>query len=142
MRSFFVPACPCTSLCWCGDARTQANFPAVSNLVYQERINQKKLGCFELEQEDLNKGRELIKKFGIDENQWFVCLHVREASSKAEGSNEFYRNFQVQEYFKAIEYITEKGGYVFRVGDSSMSNLPKMKNVILNQMILSEPPSV
>lgn len=115
---------------FCPHKDTATEIHLASNLVYQERINQKKLGCFELEQEDLNKGRELIKKFGIDENQWFVCLHVREASSKAEGSNEFYRNFQVQEYFKAIEYITEKGGYVFRVGDSTMSNLPKMKNVI------------
>jgi putative glycosyltransferase (TIGR04372 family) len=115
---------------FCPHKDTATEIHLASNLVYQERLNQKKLGHFELEQEDLSKGRELIKKFGIDENQWFVCLHVREAASKAEGNNEFYRNFQTQHYFKAIEYITEKGGYVFRVGDSSMSKLPKMKNVI------------
>ena len=63
-------------------------------------------------------------------NQWFVCLHVREAASKAEGNDEHFRNFQIQEYFKAIKYITDQGGYVFRVETSSMSNLPKMKNVI------------
>ena len=115
---------------FCPHKDTATEIHLASNLVYQERIKQKKLGYFELEQEDLNKGRELIKKFGIDENQWFVCLHVREAASKAEGKNEFFRNFQIQDYIKAIEYITDKGGYVFRVGDSSMSKLPKMKNVI------------
>ena len=115
---------------FCPHKDTATEIHLASNLVYQERLNQKKLGHFELEQEDLIKGRELIKKFGIDENQWFVCLHVREAASKAEGNNESYRNFQIEEYFKAIRYITEKGGYVFRVGDSAMSKLPKMRNVI------------
>ena len=115
---------------FCPHKDTATEIHLASNLVYQERIKQKKLGYFELEQEDLNKGRELIKKFGIDENQWFVCLHVREAVSKAEGKSESFRNFQIQDYIKAIEYITEKGGYVFRVGDSAMSKLPKMKNVI------------
>ena len=115
---------------FCPHKETATEIHLASNLVYQERIRQNKLGYFELEQEDLKKGGELIKKFGIDENQWFVCLHVREAASKAEGNNEHFRNFQIQEYFKAIKYITDQGGYVFRVGDSSMSNLPKMKNVI------------
>jgi len=117
---------PITFFCPHKDTATEIHF--ASNLVYQERIKQKKLGYFELEQEDLKKGRELIKKFGINENQWFVCLHVRESGSKVD--REHFRNFQIQEYFKAIEYITEQGGYVFRVGDSAMSKLPKMKNVI------------
>ena len=113
---------------FCPHKETATEIHLASNLVYQERIKQNKLGYFELEQEDLKKGRELIKKFGIDENQWFVCLHVRESGSKQD--SEHFRNFQIQEYFKAIEYITEQGGYVFRVGDSVMSKLPKMKNVI------------
>jgi len=115
---------------FCPHKDTATEIHLVSNLVYQERINQKKLGFFELEQDDLSKGRELIKKFGIDDKQWFVCLHVREAASKAEGKSENFRNAQIKDYLKAVEYITKKGGYVFRVGDSSMSKLPKMKNVI------------
>jgi len=115
-------------LFFCPHKNTATEIHLASNLVYQERIKQNKLGYFELEQEDLKKGKELIKNFGIDENQWFVCLHVREAATKVD--NEHFRNFQIQEYFKAIKYITDQGGYVFRVGDSSLSNLPKMKNVI------------
>ena len=113
---------------FCPHKETATEIHLASNLVYQERIKQNKLGYFELEPEDLKKGGELIKKFGIDENQWFVCLHVRESGSKVDKEN--FRNFKIQEYFKAIEYITEQGGYVFRVGDSAMSDLPKMKNVI------------
>ena len=123
-----ILAIPVGFFCPHKDTATEIHF--ASNLVYQERIKQKKLGYFELEQEDINKGRELIKKFGIDENQWFVCLHIREAASKAEGKSENFRNAQIKDYLKAIEYVTEKGGFVFRVGDSSMSKLPKMKNVI------------
>ena len=110
---------------FCPHKETATEIHLASNLVYQERIKQNKLGYFELEPEDLKKGGELIKKFGIDENQWFVCLHVRESGSKVDKEN--FRNFKIQEYFKAIEYITEQGGYVFRVGDSAMSELPKMK---------------
>jgi len=113
---------------FCPHKETATEIHLASNLVYQERIKQNKLGYFELDQEDLKKGRELIKNFGIDENQWFVCLHVRESGSKLD--KDHFRNFQIQEYFKAIEYITEQGGYVFRVGDSAMSKIPKMKNVI------------
>jgi putative glycosyltransferase (TIGR04372 family) len=82
-----------------------------------------------------NEGRELLRKalraMDVPEGAWFVCLHVREAGFHAEW-NAIYptvRDADIDDYELAIRAITERGGYVIRVGDPSMKPMPAMAGV-------------
>ncbi len=85
-----------------------------------------------LSKEDSNCGWQSLKKLRIPEGAWFVCLHVRESGwtdSKSSRSEEF-RNSDINTYIPAIKTITNAGGWVFRMGDSSTTPLPKLPQVI------------
>lgn len=58
-----------------------------------------------------------VKSFGLSSIDWYVVLHVREAP---DGS---IRNADIDTYYGAIEAITSNGGWVFRIGDVSMTPL-------------------
>ena len=75
---------------------------------------------------DCERGQNCLKKMGIPSNAWFVCLHVRDI--REGGMNT--RNADIMTYKMAIQTICEKGGWVIRMGGSSMPPLPKMHNVI------------
>ena len=77
------------------------------------------------------KGRELLESVGIPEDAWFVAVHVRERTSKAYhvGLHDAL-NARIDSYLPAIKEITARGGWVVRIGDTNMSNLPNIQNVI------------
>ncbi|MBT73536.1 MAG: hypothetical protein CMQ15_16145 [Gammaproteobacteria bacterium] len=79
-----------------------------------------------LNSNQINRGRAGQSKMGIPEDSWFVCLHVREPGY----AGPTLGDANILNYLSAIKYITQKGGYVLRMGDNSMTPLPKMKNVI------------
>ena len=75
--------------------------------------------------------RGWLRQMGIPEGAWYVCLHVREAGFHVEW-NAMYptvRDSKVEDYILAVKTITERGGYVVRVGDQTMERLPKMEGV-------------
>ena len=78
----------------------------------------------------LNQGKELLQNLGIKDNDWWVCLHVREEGYLPQLSYHTPRDSSIANYIPAIRYITERGGYVIRMGDPSMRSLPKMERVI------------
>jgi putative glycosyltransferase (TIGR04372 family) len=82
-----------------------------------------------LDPRDREAGRSALEKFGVKHNDWFVCLHVREMGYHV-GADQNHRNAAIETYFLAIEAITRRGGWVIRLGDASMSTLPKMERVI------------
>lgn len=63
---------------------------------------------------------------------WFVCLHVREGGyyNFTEGSTAIVRNADIRTFIKAIKLITDSGGWVYRMGNSTMMPLPPMERVI------------
>jgi putative glycosyltransferase (TIGR04372 family) len=63
-------------------------------------------------------------QMGIPEKDWFVCLHV------SEGREQIPRHASIENYIEAVKLITDKGGWVVRLGDSSMVPLPKMNKVV------------
>jgi len=71
-----------------------------------------------------------IERLGIPKNAWFVCLHVRESGFRHDKGRRDYRNSNINNYILAIKEITLNGGGVVRMGDNSMTPIPKMKNVI------------
>ena len=82
--------------------------------------------------EETKKAREAVYRLGLPSECWYVCVHAREGGFYGwkEGPGKQARNTSIEHYIPAIEYITSLGGWVVRLGDSTMRPLPSMKNVI------------
>jgi len=83
-----------------------------------------------LQKESFTKAEEIRGKMGIGKEDWFVCLHVREAGFHNDSGRREWRNSSISNYIPAIKAITEAGGWVIRMGDNSMTPLPQMDRVI------------
>jgi len=86
-----------------------------------------------LKDDHKKQGIKILNKMGLPKDAWYVTLHARESGYKSENkknTKENFRNSNPLNYLKAIEIITKSGGWVFRMGDASMTPLPKMKNLI------------
>ncbi len=78
-----------------------------------------------------NNGLSNLKKsLGMLEDDWYVCLHVRENGFRGDVGRREYRNSNIYNYIKAIKEITSRGGWVVRMGDNTMQRLPKMEKVV------------
>ncbi len=75
---------------------------------------------FTLTDRHQEEGRANLARLGIGENDWFVCLHVREGGFKGEDP---CRQAAIADYHRAIRTITARGGRVIRMGDPSMRPL-------------------
>jgi putative glycosyltransferase (TIGR04372 family) len=67
-------------------------------------------------------------RMGLPSDAWFVCLHVRESGFYQDDCSE--RNANIMNYIDAIEEVTRLGGWVIRMGDTTMTKLPTMEHVI------------
>ena len=74
--------------------------------------------------------RNLLLEIGIDFSTWYVCVHVRESGFRNDHGRREYRNSSIINYIPAIKAITDAGGVVIRMGDSTMTPLPELPNVI------------
>jgi len=85
-----------------------------------------------LSEEDRAFGRATMTRLGVPEGCWYVGLHVREGGYHGDmaGSATSHRSADIQDYLAAIKQITSRGGWVIRLGDRSMTPLPKMINVV------------
>ncbi len=96
-----------------------------------ERAGRKPL--LSLTDEEHAKGRAVLRQAGIPENAWFATLHVREAGFKDEQGQSIQEaglNADCLTYLPAIKAVVERGGYVVRIGDPSMTPLPAMEGVL------------
>ena len=86
---------------------------------------------FELSNHDIQLGEEALSAMGIPAGAWYVCLHVRSAGFKAlhEGLQDAL-NADITTYGPAIDAIVQRGGWVIRMGDSSMPKLPARNGVV------------
>ena len=100
-------------------------------LVREQWIQEARPPFFTLSQEDKEKGWNCLRSLGLSKDAWFVTLHVREPGWRDDHSREEnFRNANIESYFPAIKTITDAGGWVVRIGDPGMSQLPEMPNVI------------
>jgi putative glycosyltransferase (TIGR04372 family) len=85
-----------------------------------------------LPERDHDFGRKALARLGVPDGAWFVGLHVREGGFHSDGSGTTiaHRSASIEDYFPAISEITARGGWVIRLGDSSMTLLPTMENVV------------
>lgn len=76
---------------------------------------------------DKERGLEVFKQLSIPVDSWFVTLHVREGDQRITRSNS---DAKINTYIEAIKTITERGGWVIRMGHPGMTPLPEMNRVI------------
>jgi len=102
-------------------------------LVQREWERQNRPPLLQLTDDHKKRGRRWLKERGVPETAWFVCMHVREPHTYQEDvpwSSNKYRNAEIETYYDAIRAITDRGGWVIRVGDKSMTPLEGFANVI------------
>jgi putative glycosyltransferase (TIGR04372 family) len=79
--------------------------------------------------DDVNvKCKEIIRSLGYKQKE-FICIHAREGGYKKDFVNNPL-NVNIKNYIGAIAEICKRGILVFRLGDSSMTKLPKIHNLI------------
>lgn len=83
-----------------------------------------------LSEEDREYGWSVLKKLGVPEGAWFVCVHCREAGFYPTETFHAFRDADIMTYVPAMEAVTAQGGWCIRVGDKTMKPLPSMPHVI------------
>ena len=103
-----------------------AQFPIQTE--YEARYGDQPL--LTLNQSDRERGWSCLRKLGVPQDAWFVCLHVREGGYLPDLTYHSFRNADVRSYRPAMEEIVERGGWVIRMGDPTMKPIPPMEQVI------------
>lgn len=85
-----------------------------------------------LPEAEAERGWLQLEKLGVPAGSWFVCLHVREAGfhNAWHTINPGTRNADPSTYSQAIEAVVARGGFVIRVGDTSMSPMKDVPGLI------------
>ena len=71
-----------------------------------------------------DKHKEVLSNFklliGLNNNDWFVCFHVRSGDFYGERKNtaQDFRNTPIEDYHLAMKAVVDAGGWVFRMGDN------------------------
>jgi putative glycosyltransferase (TIGR04372 family) len=74
--------------------------------------------------EEENYGKEMLNKFGLKDNDKFVCLAVRDGAYQLrkipkrfiDWSYHEYRNWDIDKFILAAEELAKRGYFVFRMG--------------------------
>lgn len=84
-----------------------------------------------LSAEDMEWGNDQLTRLNLPHDAWFVCIHAREGGfSPVDEVLHAHRNGKIENLIPAIEEITQRGGWVVRLGDPTMVPLKKMPRVI------------
>ena len=113
------------------DARSYAQIEGETSLapvIYREWGSRTPL--WELDEEDSIKGRQVLDELGIPNGAWFVCVHCREGGYDSYWDIQNYRNCNIDNYFKGMSSLVERGAWLVRMGDVTMSPLPRMNHVV------------
>lgn len=85
----------------------------------------------ELSAAEQERGRRELRKLGVPDGAWFVCVHSREGGySPTDEWTHVYRNSQISDFRQAMKAIVDRGGWCVRVGDSTMRPLEPMDGVV------------
>lgn len=83
-------------------------------------------------QEIDQRGKEFLRKNGIDDNEWFACVHARTPGYHpiAKGNEVSVRDSDILTYQQLFAKILEWGGKVVRLGNPNMPPVPRMRGVL------------
>ena len=110
--------------------KEEENFPVIGiNCIYGysavdlNKINYKDIKPFNFKsnQIDIKEKQKIyckkkLKKFGLDDTEKLVCLHVRDGNYKNDENRKNYRNSDINNYIESIKYLINQGYYVIRMG--------------------------
>ena len=82
---------------------------------------------FQLEPKHEERGRAVLRKWGVSDDDWFVSLHVREGDGNPWTNN---ADARIESYQRAIDRIVNSGGWVIRMGNPSMTPLKVQDQVV------------
>jgi len=78
-----------------------------------------------------DRGLKALASAGLPPDIWFVGLHVREPQFQTHHRDlHDVLNAEIENYLPALEEITQRGGWVIRMGDPSMTPMPPLPNVL------------
>jgi len=74
----------------------------------------------------------LRQQWGMRLDDWYVCLHTRDAAHYFEfsGTGQTHRNAPIEATFDAIRFITAQGGWVIKLGGPNSPILPKFERTV------------
>ena len=81
-----------------------------------------------------NECEKKLDSLKINKSDKIVCLHVRDGSYRKDHNRRSYRNSNINNCFKAIQYLIDKGFWVIRIG-----NLPTNKVKFKNKKFIDYP---
>ena len=84
-----------------------------------------------LTEADLRTGQNILKQMSLKENDWFVCVHIRDNGfSPSDDKLHEHRNVDIETFLPAIKYIINQGGKCIRLGDKNMPPCPPIEGLI------------
>jgi len=85
-----------------------------------------------IKEKDHISGRKILMKMGLQESDWFVCIHIRSAGydDPEESHIHTFRNPTNESYLSAIQFIIDQGGKCIRMGDKTMTPMAPMEGLI------------
>jgi putative glycosyltransferase (TIGR04372 family) len=101
-------------------------------VVQEEWERQGRPPLLALTDEDREHGRAVLRAMGVPDGAWFVSLHVRSSGfhEREAATAQAYRNADVASYLPLIREVVGRGGWVVRVGDTSMPPLPRADGAV------------
>lgn len=82
---------------------------------------------------EIERGWDALQQLGVPRGAWFVALHVREPGYKPESKGSLFdrmRNADPLNYMQAVKAIIERGGWVVRMGEPTMTPMPQTEQLI------------
>jgi putative glycosyltransferase (TIGR04372 family) len=79
--------------------------------------------------DEANRGRRVLAELGLPRDTWFVTLHVRDRGFYGKRCDPG-RWGDIRTYSSAIERVRSRGGWVIRLGDSSMIRAPRCDGLV------------
>lgn len=112
--------------------RDTAMFSRAGARVQEQWAGENRRPLLRLPEEDYDHGYGTLSLMGIPRGAWFVCLHVREPGYHAQWHRKHpaTRNADPGNYRDAVREVINRGGYVVRMGDASMTPMPPMDGLV------------
>jgi putative glycosyltransferase (TIGR04372 family) len=79
------------------------------------------------------RGRLLMEQLGLPRSAQFVAVQAREAGYEAPrgvSHHHTFRDVDIETFIPAIQYLTQQGFWVVRIGEPTVKPLPSMEHVI------------
>lgn len=114
---------------WCPEGLAEKfDWQAVHRLDWHRWINLRPE--VSLPKRTIRKGTKVLRELGIDDAEWFVCLHVRDGGFHGDQWSSQPRNGTVERFAEAIGHIARQGGKVVRMGGPDMCPAPPINGLV------------